>query len=129
VEAEGEVRMDRLAVPTALGRKARLVLERELLVVSRSLHTERGYHTAVVMPWSTSKAAEPFARRAKHLTYDEACDVIALSAIRSAVIAPERKVRGWFVFGEDPPARLVERGKIERLGAGRTVWLTSRNDR
>lgn len=124
VEAEGEVRMDRLAIPTAAGRKARLLLERELLVVSRDLHTERGYHTAVVMPWSASTAAARFARRATSLTYENACDALVLAAMHSAVIAPEREVRRWFVFDGERVEALVDDGRLKRLRVGRASWLT-----
>ncbi len=124
VEEEGELQMDRLAVPTAPGRKARLLLERELLVVSRDLHTERGYHTAVVMPWSTSTDAARFARRAKHLTYEQACDALVLTGVRAAVIAPEREVRRWFVFGGERVQLLLDAGRLKRLRAGRTSVLT-----
>jgi len=125
VEVHGEVRMDRWLVSTPRGREARLVLERELLVASHDLHTERGYHTAVVIPWSWSKVAKRFASRAKRLTYDEACDALILSAVRSAVIAPEREVRRWFVFGVERVELLVREGRLKRLRAGRTSWLTS----
>lgn len=123
VEVEGEVRMDRLAISTAPGRKARLLLERELLIVSRDLHTERGHHTAVVMPWSRSKAAARFARRAMPLTYDEACDALVLAAVRSAVIAPEREVRRWFVFRADRVALLIAEGLVTRVRGGRAACL------
>lgn len=119
VEVRGEVRMDRWSSSTQRGREARLVLERELLVASHDLHTERGYHTALVIPWSRSKVAKRFARRAKLLTYDEACDALILSAVRSAVIAPEREVRRWFVMGAERIEELANEGKLRRFSAGR----------
>jgi len=125
VEAQGEVRMDRLSVPTAQGRRARGLLERELLVVSRDLHTERGYHTSVVIPWADSPIARRFTRRARRVTYQEAQDLLVRSAVQSAVCVPEREARRWFVFG---PARfdaLVERNQLQRLTSGGTIWLTS----
>jgi hypothetical protein len=123
VEAEGEVRMDRLFVPTTQGRRARGLLERELLVVSRDLHTERGYHTSVVIPWADSPIARRFRRRARRLAYEEAQDLLVHSAVQSAVCVPEREARRWFVFG---PARfdaLVARTQLLRLTSGGTTWL------
>ncbi len=125
VEAEGEVRMDRLSVPTSQGRRARGLLERELLVVSRDLHTEHGYHTSVVIPWADSPIARRFVRQAPRLAYEEAQDLLVRSAVQSAVCVPEREARRWFVFG---PARfdaLVERNQLRRLTSGGTTWLAS----
>ena len=125
VEAEGEVRMDRLSVPTTQGRRARGVLERELLVVSRDLHTERGYHTSVVTPWADSPIARRFTRRARRLAYEEAQDLLVRSAVQSVVCVPEREARRWFVFG---PARfdaLVARNHLQRVTSGGQVWLVS----
>lgn len=125
VEAEGEVRMDRLSVPTAQGRRARGLLERDLLVVSRDLHTEHGYHTSVVIPWTASPIARRFGRQASRLAYEEAQDLLVRSAVQSAVCVPEREARRWFVFG---PARfdaLVERNQLQRLTSGGTTWLAS----
>ncbi len=125
VEAEGEVRMDRVPIPTVQSRKARLLLERELLVVSKDVHTERGYHTAVVIPWAASTVARRFTRAARRVVYDEAEDLLIRAAVRSAVLAPEREARRWFVFGSDRFDRLVERGQLQRLVTGRITWLTS----
>src|SRR5437667_908347 len=50
VEAHGEVRMDRWSASTPRGRKARLVLERLLLVTNGGLDTESGDSTACVTP-------------------------------------------------------------------------------
>jgi hypothetical protein len=125
VEAEGEVRMDRVSVPTVQGRKARLRLERELLVVSTDLHTERGYHTAVVIPWAASTVARRFARPARRVSSDEAQDLLIRAAIRSAVLAPEREARRWFVFGADRFDRLIARGELQRLVSGRMTWLAT----
>ena len=125
VEAEGEVRMDRLSVPTSQGRRARGLLERDLLVVSRDLHTEHGYHTSVVIPWTDSPIARRFVRQASRLAYEEAQDLLVRSAVQSAVCVPEREARRWFVFG---PARfdaLVERNQLQRLTSGGTTWLAS----
>ncbi len=125
VEDEGEVRMDRLSVPTTQGRRARGVLERELLVVSRDLHTERGYHTSVVMPWADSPIARRFMQRARPLGYEEAQDLLVSSAVQSAVCVPEREARRWFVFGPPRFDALVERRQLQRLTSGGTTWLVS----
>jgi hypothetical protein len=117
--------MDRLSVPTPQGRRARVVLERELLVVSRDLHTERGYHTSVVTPWAESSIARRFMRRARRLAYEEAQDLLVRAAVQSAMCVPEREARRWFVFG---PARfdaLVKQKQLRRFTSGRTKWLAS----
>src|SRR2546427_4578018 len=125
VEAHGEVRMDRWPASTKRGREARLWLERLLLVVSRDLHTESGYHTAVVTPWRKSRIAVRFGKLAKRIRLDEAEDQLILAAVQSAVVAPEREVRRWFVFGARPVDRLMHEGKIERLRSVRRSWLAS----
>lgn len=124
VERTGSVRMDRWSASTGQGRKARLQLERELLVVSRDLHTERGYHTAIVMPWSTSRIARRFAAPARRLDSSEAVDQLLAAAVRSAVIAPEREVRRWITSGEERIEALISMRKLTRHAAGRIDWLT-----
>jgi len=123
VEAHGEIRMDRWSASTPRGRKARLALERLLMAVSRDLHTEAGYHTAVVTPWRKSRIAMRFGKAAHRLGFEEAQDQLVLAAVGSAVIAPEREVRRWFVFGAKPIEALVNEGKLRRLSAGRVSWL------
>lgn len=124
VEASGEVRMDRWTASTTQGRNARLRLERALLATSRDLHTERGYHTAVVMPWSRSRIAMRFGEQAEQLNFNDACDLLLLAAVRSAVVAPEREVRRWFVAGAHRIDALLMGDLLRRLIAGRTSWLT-----
>jgi len=124
VEVRGEVRMDRWSASTQHGREARLILERLLLVVSRDLHTESGYHTAIVMPWRKSRIAARFGKAAGRLAFEEAQDQLLLAAVQSAVVAPEREVRRWFVFGSYRLESLVTVGRIERLKIGKTLWLT-----
>ena len=124
VEAHGEVRMDRWSASTQPGRKARMVLERLLLVASRDLHTESGYHTAVVTPWRKSRIAMRFGKAGTRLGFEEAQDQLVLAAVGSAVIAPEREVHRWFVFGAKPIEELVNEGKLRRLTTGRVSWLT-----
>jgi hypothetical protein len=123
VEAEGEVRMDRLPVRTIQGRRARGLLERELLVASRDMHTERGYHTAIVMPWAASPIARRFTRRARHLKLEEAQDLLVCAAVQSAVCVPEREARRWFVFGSARFDALVQCGRIQRFNPGGAIWL------
>lgn len=126
VEASGEVRMDRWTVSTARGRNARRRLERDLLVMSREMHTEHGYHTAVVMPWSRSRIAMRFGPPAGQLSYDDACDALVLAAVRSAMVAPEREVRRWFAFAQERIDALLGRGILARLMTGRVAWITQR---
>lgn len=123
VESAGEIRMDRWNVSLHAGRKARLLLERELLVVSKSMHTESGYHTALVVPWARSGFSRRFSKAARRLGYEEAQDRLLLAAVRSAVIVPEREARRWSPSGADRIDVLVNAGKLQRLMAGRTVWL------
>lgn len=124
VEAEGQVRMDHWGVPTKQARAARVLLERELLVRSSGLHTERGYHTAIVVPWQRSTFSKRFSKEAGHLECSEAADRLWLAAVRSAVVVPEREARRWFVLGAGRIETLLTQGKLERLVAGGTVWLT-----
>lgn len=123
VERVGEVRMDRWPGPPRPARAARLLLVRQLLVWSKSVHTERGYHTAVVIPWRASAFSIRFARRAARIEYERAQRVLLQAAIHSAVVAPDREVRGWFVFGAGPLDAMIEEGLLQRLQVGRTAWL------
>lgn len=124
VERVGEVRMDGWRGPPRPARAARMLLARQLLVWSRSTHTERGYHTAVVIPWRASAFSIRFARRAARIDYERAQRVMLQAAVRSAVAVPERESRGWFVFGAGPLDAMIDEGLVRRLQAGRTVWLT-----
>lgn len=126
VEANGRVRMDRWSVPTTRARRARVLLERELLVTSSDLHTERGYHTSIVMPWRASNLSARFSKAAARLTFDEAQDQLLLAAVRSAVIAPEREARRWCVFGAERVDIFPAQGKLRRLIANGRTWLTCR---
>lgn len=123
VEREGEVRMDRWLGPLEPTRRARLLLVRKLLVWSRSVHTERGYHTAVVIPWRESAFSRRFARAAARLPLDQIERTLLGAALRSAVVAPEREVRRWFVFGSGPLDSMIQEGLIRRLQAGRFSHL------
>lgn len=126
VERTGSVRMDRWSASSKKARAARLRLERGLLVTSREFHTESGYHTSVVMLWSQSKIATQFSAKARRLPYEDAVDEVVLAAVRSAVLAPEREVRNWFVFGQDRFDELLRKGHLARLKAGKIVWITLR---
>ena len=129
VEWHGEIRMDRWLGPQADAGRARLLLVRLLLVWSRSFHTESGYHTAVVIPWRASAFSRRFARRAARLSYEEAARRLLLAGIRSAVIARERDIRRWFVFGSGPLDAMIDEGMIRRLQVGRLPWLTAASRR
>ncbi len=126
VEAKGRVRMDRWGVPVARARPARILLERELLVVGIEMHTEGGYHTSMLRPWRAGAIASRFAAAAAALGYEEACDTLLQAAVGSAVAAPEREVRRWFVFGGDALEPLVARGALRRLSDGGRSWITTR---
>lgn len=123
VERTGEVRMDRWPGPPRAARAARLLLVRQLLVRSRSMHTERGYHTAVVIPWHASAFSIRFARRAAGIEYERAQRALLLAAIGAAVAAPDREVRAWFVFGAGPLEAMIDEGLVRRLQVGGTAWL------
>jgi len=128
IDAEGAVRADRLGLPADEVRAARLALERALLVVSDELHTESGYHTAVVRPWSAS----PFARdpaaaaAAARLDLAAAEEALLLAALRSAVVVRTRDARRWFAFAPARIDALEARGLVARIGSGRTEHLACR---
>lgn len=124
VERAGQLRMDRWGVTAEKAREARLQLERDILVISRDIHTEHGYHTSVVTPWAQCKIAKTYGAQAKRLALEDAVDDIVLAAVRSAVLASEREVRRWFVFGEHRLDALVAAGAMQRLGSGKNAWLT-----
>jgi hypothetical protein len=124
VERNGEVRMDRWPRSPVQARPARLLLVRQLLVWSQSIHTEGGYHTAVVIPWQASAFSRRYTTRARRLDFAEAARRLLLAAIRSALVAPERDVRRWFVFGSGPLDAMLDEGMVRRLRAGRVRWLS-----
>jgi len=126
VEARGRVRMDHWGVRTPEARRARLLLERQLLVVSSSIHTEGGYHTAVVAPWSQGKLSRRFRNDAARSTLSAAVDQVLLASVRSAVLVPEREVRRWLIVGAERVKTLLQEGKLERLPGPGGFWLTSR---
>ena len=124
VERNGEVRMDRWPGTSVEPRRARLLLVRQLLVWSQSIHTEGGYHTAVVIPWRAAAFSARFAKRASRLDLAEVARRLLLAAIRSAVVAPERDVRRWFACGSGPLDAMLDAGMVRRLQAGRVRWLS-----
>lgn len=93
------------------------------MVVSKDFHTEHGYHTSIVMPWSRSRVAGRFSKDARRLDFVQAVDAILLAAVRSAVSVPEREVRRWLVAGEERVEVLLAQGKLQRLRVGRASWL------
>jgi hypothetical protein len=126
VQRSGEIRMDRWKASAKLGRDARVRLERQLLVVSTSLHTESGYHTALVRPWAASPAGVRFGKASRRLDYAEAQRRLWLAAVRSAVVAPEREARQWFPFAASGLEDLIDAGKCQRISAAGRTWLTCR---
>lgn len=119
VERAGTLRMDRWDVPTKQARPARLLLDRLLLTASGGMHTEGGYHTAVVVGWADSSVSKRFASDSRWISYDDAIDEVIRASMRAAVVAPEREVRRWFPFGLDRLRSLVERGDLVQVG----TWL------
>ncbi len=124
VEAKGQIRMDRWGVSTKQARVARVLLERELLVASAGLHTEYGYHTSLVAPWSSSRLSRRFSNKATKLTLGEAQDQLLLAAIRSAVVVPLQEVQHWFTFGARRLEACLDQGKLTRFTAEARTWLT-----
>lgn len=125
VEGDGQIRMDRWARALEEGRKARLLLERELLVVGRSLHTEGGYHTSLVIPWRAGAFSRRFRRAAGRMRLEEAERMLLLTGLRSAVVAPESEVRRWFVAGARALPALLAEDAVRRYGSGRRAWLAA----
>ncbi len=119
VEREGELRMDESGLPTREGRSARQALERALLVVSESLHTDRGSHTAVVRPWRESA----FAAHTSRLGFDEAEGAIVEAAVRAGVVVPVRSAARWFEGAAGAIDRLVEEGRVRRVTVEGKEWL------
>jgi hypothetical protein len=91
-------------------RKARVELERALLIWCEDVHTDRGSHATIARPWSAS----PFASLRSTMSLEEAQDELTLAAVRSAGRAPEREARRWFRF--DAVTRLLDRGRLRRRG-------------
>jgi hypothetical protein len=125
VESTGEVRMDRWRASPKGGRVARMMLERRWLVVSRSIHTESGYHTALVRPWKLSPIAARFGKASRRLGYEDAQRRLWRAAVRSAVVVLEGEARKWFPFGDAALYLLLETGELQRRPEGRKIWLTS----
>ncbi|MGH2348806.1 MAG: hypothetical protein ACRDFT_04985 [bacterium] len=124
VESSGEVRMDRWRASSAAGRDARMRLVEQWLVATASIHTESGYHTALVRPWQASAIANRYAKPAARLDYAEACRRLWMTAVRSAVIVPEREALHWFPFAEAGLGDLISDGEVTRVRSGGRYWLT-----
>jgi hypothetical protein len=125
VEAEGQLRMDRWGAPTRNARPARLLLERQLLVTSSSLHTERGYHTSLVIPWALSTISQRVAPQARKISFSDAEDQLLIAAVHAAVLAPEREVRRWFVFGGERIETLLAQEQLVRVLSGSGSYFTT----
>jgi len=78
----------------------------------------------VLKPWGAGGIASRFAGAAAALSLEDAREALLSAAVRSAVVAPEREVRRWFVFGEDGLEPLVARGLLRRLTDRRRNWIT-----
>ncbi len=105
-----------LGVPAAAFTKAKNALEAKGLVIAEGLLIEEGHkHTSVL-----KRAEEAFPadvrKRAEKLAEATAREAFLLAAIEAAVLAPERKVPGWF-----PWARADAVGALAALIAARRV--------
>jgi hypothetical protein len=123
VERKRVIDMEDLSAPARESRKARRLLERMLLVTSELVHTVRGYHTAVVRPWEDSPLAKASKQAAEHLTLQSAQEELLEACLHSAVLAPEREVRGWLPFAPVALRAMEHSGKLARLRADK-VWFT-----
>jgi len=127
VEESGKVRMDRWPAPTNAGRHARARLQVKLLVVATEFRNEHGHLSTIVRPWASSTIAKRYADAAQRWSYEDATDTLIAASLHAAVVAPEREVRRWFVFGGDPADRLLATGRAERIGAGRHTRLVAKD--
>src|SRR5207249_2603315 len=115
VERDGDVRMDHTGMSTKEGRAARLRLERLLLVVSVGIHTERGSHTVALRPWSQSRLARRVGDTDGSPDLETSMDLLVETALRAAVVVPERQARTWFPFAPERLESLIDSGRVERL--------------
>jgi hypothetical protein len=124
VEAAGEVRMDELPGETKQLRKARVELEVAFLLYTYDIHTDRGAHTSVALPWSDSPAAASCRQDQPQSFGTAAVDLVA-ACLRSAVLAPEREVRKWFDGASAALDTLITSGTVARLSEGKTSYVTA----
>lgn len=102
-------------------RGARGALEAALLARSASIHTETGRHVSIVemfghLPGPTT------------VNYQGALARLEEAALRSAVVAPEKEVLGWFRKVEPEAARrrdAVDSLSCRRLIDDGAVWLAA----
>jgi hypothetical protein len=93
VTAEGQARLDRLALPLLRDRRqlkrAKEELERRLLLQSASVHTERGSHATVFRTWLLWAPVE-IAAEAASLTFEQASFAVraCASAARIGIDQP-----------------------------------------
>jgi hypothetical protein len=125
VRETGGVRMDAPRFSGPQGRRARIELERALLVTSCSVHTERGRHVALVQPWASS----PLARQAAAApdAHDrEPLLTLVDALLHSSVVVAAEETKGWLPAGvqrEELEAAL-ERAEAERFSARGRTWIT-----
>jgi hypothetical protein len=123
VAQRGAVRMDAIDLPTKQSRKARVELEREFLVHSYDIHTDRGAHTSVIEEWEMSPLAKELAGT-ELSSLEHAVDTLVHAGLRSAVLAPEREVRKWFEGASGALDRLVNSGSAQQLRAAKQALVT-----
>jgi hypothetical protein len=125
VDRDGSVRMDRPDFAGPSGRRARLELERGLLVFATSVHTETGRHVSVLQPW----AAAQIARSARDPLpgFEDALATLIGACLRSAVVATEREAANWFRLGLEPGRviSILKDQNVRRFRVAGRTWLAS----
>ena len=107
------------AAPTDRG--ARAALETALLARSVSIHTETGRHVAIIEMFGHLPGPATF-------SYHSALAHLEEAALRSALVAPEKEVLGWFRKIEPDGGRrrdAVDSLSCHRLIDDGTVWLAA----
>jgi hypothetical protein len=104
---DGEVQMDEWTALNGLQnkdtRKARVALATLGLVEVNELHTDSGYHTAILrMP----KPKQPKG------SFTNATREVLLGALRAAVVADVKEVRKWNDWSADALARALDAGEV-----------------
>jgi hypothetical protein len=124
VESAGEVATGSLEQPAKHVRKARLELERSLLVHARSEHADAGHHATVLLPFDRSLIAVAGAPHPP-AAYEELLAELAGAALHGAVVAPERDALRWFAFEPDRARVAAALGAVTtaRLEVDGRAWL------
>jgi hypothetical protein len=103
------------------GREARSALEASLLARSDSTHTDTGRHVSIIEIFGHLRAPAT-------VGYESALARLVEAALRSAVVAPEKEVLGWFRKVEPDAGRrrdAVDSLTCSRLNGEGVVWLAA----